>query len=73
MKTQTATEWGRCLQWLWGTVTILLQVRLIISETEGRFRFAAAGVFPLGFRRQAIGPAFHVTQFFCRTPQRRPS
>jgi hypothetical protein len=43
---------------------VLLQVRLVISETEGRFGAAAAGVFPLGFRRQAIGLTFHVTQLF---------
>ena len=43
---------------------ILLQVRLIIAKTEGRFGAAAAGVFPLGFRRQAIGLALLVTQFF---------
>lgn len=28
MKTQTATEWGRCLQWLWGTVTVALRAFL---------------------------------------------
>ena len=43
---------------------ILLQVRLVIAETEGRSGPATAGRFPLGFSRQAIGPAFHVTQRF---------
>ena len=43
---------------------MLLQVRLVIAETEGRSGAATAGRFPLGFSRQAIGPAFHVTQRF---------
>jgi hypothetical protein len=40
------------------------QLTVIIAKTERRVRAAAAGVFPLGFRRQAISLTFHVTQLF---------
>jgi len=35
MKTQTATEWGRCLQWLWGTVTLPEKFNAIAGLAKG--------------------------------------
>ena len=35
MRTQTATEWGRCLQWLWGTVMVRTAAYPIAVDSLG--------------------------------------